>query len=102
MQLLGDVLVDVHPLRLAVRGVRAADLGALVPVQTEPAHRVEQLVVRLLGVAGRVGVLDAEDQGAAVVPGEGPVEQGGADQTHVGVAGRRGTETYAYVRDGVR
>ena len=94
-QLLGDVLVEVHALRLAVRRVRAADLGALVPVEAQPAHRVEQLVVRLLGVAGRVGVLDAEDQGSLVVPGERPVEQGSADQAHVGVTGGRRAETYA-------
>ncbi|MGY3679455.1 hypothetical protein ACVWXU_003078 [Streptomyces sp. TE33382] len=94
-ELLGDVLVDVHALRLAVRGVRAADTGALVPVEAEPAHRVEQLVVRLLGVARRVGVLDTEDQGALVVPGEGPVEESCPDQAHMGVAGRGGTETYA-------
>ncbi|CAM5544968.1 hypothetical protein SCALM49S_03598 [Streptomyces californicus] len=87
-ELLGDVLVQVHPLRLAVGGVRAADLGALVPVQAEPAHRVEQLLVGLLRVARRVGVLDPEDQGALVVPGEGPVEQRRPDQAHVGVAGR--------------
>ena len=94
-ELARDVLVDVHALRLAVRRVRAADLGALVPVEAQPAHRVEQLVVRLLGVAGRVGVLDAEDERALVVPGERPVEQGGADQAHVGVTGGRGTETDA-------
>src|SRR5690606_1344167 len=91
-----DVPVEVHALGLAVRGVGAADLGALVPVEAQPAHRVEQLGVGLLGVAGRVGVLDAEDQGALVVLGERPVEQGGADQAHVGVSGGRGTETDAY------
>ncbi len=95
-ELLGDVLVDLHALRLAVRRVRAADLGALVPVEAQPAHRVQELLVRLLGVAGRVGVLDAEDQRALVVAREGPVEQGGAHQAHVGVAGGGRAETDAY------
>ncbi len=99
-QLLRDVLVQVHALRLTVRRVRAADLGALVPVEAQPAHRVEQLGVRLLGVAGRVGVLDAEDQSALVVLGERPVEQGGAHQAHVRVTGGRRTETDAYGRAG--
>src|SRR5690606_40021092 len=40
-----DVPVEVHALGLAVRGVGAADLGALVPVEAQPAHRVEQLGV---------------------------------------------------------
>ncbi len=91
-QLGGDVGVDVHPLRLPVGRLRPADLGALVPVEAEPAHGLQQLLVGLLGVAGRVGVLDPEDQLAAVVPGEGPVEEGGADQADVRVPGRGGTE----------
>src|SRR5204862_1350182 len=72
-ELLCDVLVDVHALRLAVRRVGAADLGALVPVEAQPAHGVQELLVGLLGVAGGVRVLDAEDQGALVVPGVRPV-----------------------------
>jgi hypothetical protein len=94
----GHVGVDVHPLRLPVRLVRAADLRTLVPVEAQPAHRGEQLLVRLLGVAGRVGVLDPEDQLAAVVAGEGPVEEGRADQADVGVPGRGGTEADPYGR----
>ena len=57
--------VDRGALALAVRRERAADVGPLVPVEPEPAHHLEQAVVGLLGVAGGVGVLDAEDEGAA-------------------------------------
>ena len=58
--------------------------------QSKPSQRitVEQRVVGLLGVPGGVGVLDPEDEGAAVVPREGPVEQGGAGQPDVRGAGR--------------
>ena len=86
------VAVDVAPLALPVRPVRAADLRALVPVHAEPAQRVEQQLVGLLGVARGVGVLDAEHEGAADVPGVGPVEQAGADQPDVRIAGRRRAE----------
>ena len=68
--------------------MRAADLHALVPIQAEPTQRVEDLVVALLGIAGGVGVLNAEHEGAAGVAGLGPVEQGGADHTHMRGAGR--------------
>ena len=94
-QALQDVGVDLAALALAVRRVGAADLGALVPVEAEPAHHLEQRVVGLLAVAGRVGVLDPEDERAAVVTGEGPVEQGRAGQADVGRAGRGRAEADA-------
>ena len=87
-QAVGHLPVDGGTLGLAVRAVRAADLHALVPIQAEPTQRVEDLVVALLGIAGGVGVLDAEHEGAAGVAGFGPVEQGGADHTHMRGAGR--------------
>lgn len=63
----GDVAVDVTAQRLPVGLVRVADPD-LVPVQTEPAQmRVEDRGVALLGVPRGVGVLDPEDEGAAVV-----------------------------------
>ncbi len=91
-QPLGDVGVDVHPLGLPVRPVRPADLGALVPVEAEPVHDVDEELVRLLAVAGGVGVLDAEDEPSAVVPGERPAEQRGARHADVRIAGGRRAE----------
>ncbi len=90
-----DVLVDVRALRLPVRLVRAADLDALVPVEPEPAQRVEELLVALLAVARRVGVLDAEHERAAGVPRVGPVEQRGADEPDVRRPGRGRAEADA-------
>jgi len=74
--------------------VRAADLDPLVPVQPQPAQRVEQLQVALLAVPGGIGVLDPEHEGAAVVAGVRPVEQRGADQADVRGAGRRRAEPH--------
>ena len=91
-QLLGDVGVDVEALGLPVGAVRSAHLGALVPVEAEPAHHLEEGVVGLLGVPRGVGVLDPEDEGAAVVAGERPVEQRRAGQPDVRGAGRGGAE----------
>ena len=47
----------------------------LVGVEPEPAQTVEDRVDRPLGGALPVGVLDAQQVAAAVVPGEQPVEQ---------------------------
>src|SRR5699024_5794274 len=95
-ELRGDVGVDVHPLGLPVRAVRAADLHPLVPVQPEPAEGVEELFVGLLRVPRRIGVFDPEDELPAGVAGVGPVEQGGSDQPDVRGAGGRGAKAYAY------
>src|SRR5699024_7692224 len=89
-------LVDLAALRLATAAVGSADLHALVPADAEPAHGVEQLVVGLLAGAGGVGVLDAEDELAAMVAGVGPVEQGGADQAHMRGPGRAGAEAHPH------
>jgi hypothetical protein len=50
--------------------VRAADLGALVPVQAEPAQPVDDPGGAVGDVAAGVGVLDAQDELAAVASGE--------------------------------
>src|SRR3546814_19903482 len=49
-----------------------------IPVEPEPAHPVEDRVDRGLGGAGAVGILDAQQELAAVVAREQPVEQRGA------------------------
>src|SRR5436309_940765 len=48
-----------------------------VPVQSEPAQRVLDLLGRLRDFAARVGVLDSEPELAALVPREEPVEERG-------------------------
>ena len=82
-QLREHVAVEVAALGLAVRRMRAALAGPLVPVEAEPVHRAEHRVVRLLGAALLVGVLDAEDERAAVVAREGPVVEGRAGEADV-------------------
>src|SRR5207248_690511 len=79
-------------LRLVVGAVGAADLGALVPVDAEPAEAVEDRLEGLGDVALLVGVVDAEDEPAAVAAGEEPVEQGRPHAADVQVARRAGGE----------
>ena len=97
-QLGGDLPVEIHALGLAVGLVGAADAHALVPVQAQPGQGVDNGLKGLLGVAGGVGVLDTEDEGAPGVAGPGPVEQAGTHHTHVGGAGWRGAEAHAHGR----
>src|SRR5690606_39090251 len=70
-----------------------AHLGPLVPVEAQPAQAVENGCEGLLGGALGVGVLNAEDEGAAVVAGKEPVEERRASPTHVQVAGGTGRKT---------
>ena len=67
--------MPIESLGLKVRRVRAADAGPLVPFETEPAHPLENAGNHLVRRALRVGVFDAENKRAAVMPCEEPVEQ---------------------------
>ena len=51
---------------------------------------------RIFDVPFLVGVVDPEDEPAAVVPGEQPVEQGGPHSADVQEAGRAGSEPGSY------
>ena len=90
-QPIGRLDVERQPLGLAVGAVRPADVGAFIPVQTEPAQRVEDQFFGSLDGAGLVGVLDADDELSAEASGEQPVEEGGADVADVRLAGWRGS-----------
>ena len=85
---------------------RAGDLGMaclsagledrrLVGGQAEPGEAFEDLVHRRLGGAFLVGVLDAQQVGAAMVAGEEVIEQRGARPADMQVAGGGGSETGA-------
>ncbi len=75
--------VDLGALRLPIAGRGRP----LVPVEPEPPHRLDDLVDVLLGGARAVGVLDPQDEDAAMVAGEGPVEERGPGAADVKVAG---------------
>ncbi|MNN11795.1 hypothetical protein D3C81_1247660 [compost metagenome] len=88
-QFVGVLLVDLATLALPVRAVRTTDIRALVPFDAEPTQRVEDLLFGLAGRTQLVGVLDTQNELAAVLAGEAEVEQrdvGGAD---VRIAGGR-------------
>ena len=75
------------PRRLEVRRVRAVHLRALVPVEPEPAEPVEDRLQCLPDVAPLVGVVDAQNELAAVPARVQPIEQGGPHAADVQVTG---------------
>src|SRR5688500_1487562 len=83
-QRLGDLGMAIRARELEGRG--------LVAVEAEPAQAVEDRFDRRLGRACAVGVLDAQQVLAAVVPGEQPIEQCGARAADVEVTRGRGSE----------
>ena len=89
----GAALVE-QPLEDLLVAVGAADLRdrALVPVELEPAQRVEDLLDVLGGRPLAVGIFDAQDEGPAGVPREEPVVERGPRAADVQRAGRRGSE----------
>ena len=87
-KLLGGLLVQVQALGLGVGAKVAAHLGALVPVKTQPTHGAQDDLRVLVGRAGRIGVVDAQDERAAVCTGESPVIDSGAGAADVQLARR--------------
>src|SRR5664280_415431 len=85
----------------AVRGlmVKGASLAleerALVPVEAEPAHRMEDLVRQLAAAPLDVRVLDAEDERAPAAAREEPVVEGRPRPSDVKGARRGRREAYA-------
>ena len=88
-QLLGILFEKAHALALDIGPHRAADVGAFVPGQAGSPQRVVDDVGRAFHQAALVGILDAQDEGAAVVAGLQVGVQRGAQVAHMHVAGGR-------------
>ena len=87
-KLLGGLLVQDQALGLGVGAKIAAHLGTLVPVKTQPTHGAQNNLRVLVGGTGGVGVVDAQDERAAVCAGESPVIDSGAGAANVQLARR--------------
>ena len=94
-QLLDGRPIAIQPLRLVIRSERPAHFRPLVPVDAQPAEAVEDRLQRLLDVPLLIGVVDPQDELPAVLPGEQPIEQRGANPANVQVSGRTGSEAGA-------
>ena len=82
-------LVDFRALALKIRAEISADVRAFVPIQPEPAQAFINGRRGFLGVALGVGVLDAQDQRAAVMPAKSQLNKRGARAADMQVTGGR-------------
>ena len=96
LQALERGLVGVEALGLEVGARVASDFRTFVPVEVEPLHGVQDDLDVLFGRAFGVGVLDAQDEGAAHRAGECPVIDCGARAADMQTPSGRGCEAYAY------
>ena len=88
----GVLAVGVPPLGLDIGGHGAAHIGAFVVVQAALGQGAVDHLGGALHLPGLVGILNAQNKGALVVPGDEPGVQGGAQVAHVHIAGGRGGE----------
>ena len=93
-RLQGANVVD-PPLRLRVGRVRTADVGPLVPVQTEPAQVRKRRVGRAGLVLGMIKVLHAQQQRAATATYTQPRDHEGTGIAEVQRASGAGREPSA-------
>ena len=94
---LGRRRVRRQALHLPIRRVRptgrlAGHLGSLIPGQAQPVQAVEDVLLELDRAPSPVGVLEAEDEGAAGVPGVEVVEERGPGRPDMEGAGRAGRD----------
>src|ERR1051325_3920643 len=94
-QLEGRLAIELAALGLEVRSERTADAWAFVPVDAEPLEAIQNRLQGLGAIAFGGGVVDAQDEAAAVLFGVEPVEQRCADAADVEVAGGAGSKTRA-------
>src|SRR6185503_3745159 len=84
-ELLDRGAIALHALRLAIGPEGAAHVGALVPLDPEPAQALQDRALVLRPRALAVGVLDAQHEAPSAPARVGPVEQGGARPADVQV-----------------
>ena len=92
--------VEGAPLCLHVGADGAADIRALVVVEPALGQRLVDHVHRALDQTALIGILDAQDEGAARVAGDQPGVERRAQIADVHVSGGRGGEARAYRSSG--
>ena len=78
----------LETLRLKIRRVRSALVGAFIPIESQPAQTLDDARDHLPRGALGIGVFDAKDEGAAMAARVEPVEQRRPGAADVKIAGR--------------
>src|SRR5215469_10236492 len=92
-QFLAILAVDFGALGLTVGAMRAADIRAFVPVQADPAQRLEDHLLAGRDEPGTIRVLNAQHKLSAALGGEEVIQQTDVSGADMGVAGGRGGDT---------
>ena len=87
--------VQIASLRLKVGTMRAADIGAFVPVHPEPTKTIQDRFQCRVDVSSGVRVIDPKNELSASLFREQPIEKCGADATDVQVSGWAGGKSRA-------
>src|SRR5271157_2999220 len=87
--------IEIETIALTIRCMGTADIRAFVPVETKPLQVFDKLSFEALFAALDVGVLDAQDHDAALLPCEQPVEKRGAGVADVQMSRGRRSEANA-------
>ena len=98
LKFLQIALVKFCALALQIWPEIAAHMRAFIPVQAEPFQSIVNCGRRFFDMARSVGVFDAQNEFAAVMPRKEPVEERRSRAADVEIASRRGGETDADVR----
>ena len=98
LKLLQIALVKFCALALQIWPEISTDMRAFVPVQAEPFKSIVNRSYRFFDMARPVGVFNAQNEFAAVMPRKEPVEERCSRAADVEIASRRGGETDADIR----
>src|SRR6266576_1465517 len=97
LKLVEVAFVEFCPFALQVRSEISPHVGAFVPIKTEPLQPFINRGHGFLGVALYVGVFDAQNEFATVMPNKKPVEKRSARPANMEIPSRRGGKTDADV-----
>ena len=92
----GVIGIGLHAFGLAVGAKRAPDFHPFVPLQSHPPQILEDGLLGFAGGSLKVGILDAEDEGALLTASEQPVEERRAGVANVQVTGGGWSETQTH------
>src|SRR5262249_39427136 len=92
---LNSLMVAFEFLRLIVGTMRTTDFGAFIPIKTQPAKAVQNGLQRLLDIPLLIGVIDAQNELAAMLLGKEPIEEGRSDAANMQKTSRTRGKTCA-------
>src|SRR5205823_10137017 len=93
LKFLQIAFVNLRSLALQIRSQIAAHMRTLVPIKTEPLQPFVNRRHRFLGVARPVGVLDAQNEFAAMMSCEQPIKKRRSRAANMEITSRRRSET---------